>query len=248
MRKPDDPTTASTDGGESFYGRWSRRKGRHRAAPAAPAPEPREPADGNAAGDAPAVPTGAVSAAEEAPRVLTDADMPPLESLGEDDDYSPFLSPGVSDALRGKALRKLFLSSKINVLDGLNDYDEDFTNFAPLGDVVTAEMRYRMEVEAERVRRRAEEEARALAERAPADAERRTDVAAARESGGDDDARQEVGTGQAPEVGPPTEAGRAGEAGAAQAQATGGDAHAGAASGPGPDRGVDSGTGGGRDA
>lgn len=80
--------------------------------------------------------------------VLTDADMPPIESLTEDSDYSGFLSPEVSDELRKQALRKLFLGSGFNICDGLDDYDEDFTSFAKLGDIVTADMRHQMEVEA----------------------------------------------------------------------------------------------------
>ena len=78
--------------------------------------------------------------------MLTDADMPPLESLGEDDDYSGFMSTGVSEELRNLALRKLFRSAKFNVVDGLNDYDDDFTNFEPLGDIITSDMRHQMEV------------------------------------------------------------------------------------------------------
>ena len=39
---------------------------------------------------------------------LTDADMPPLDSLNEDSDYRGFFSPKVSDALRQEALRRLF--------------------------------------------------------------------------------------------------------------------------------------------
>lgn len=85
------------------------------------------------------------AASEERPVLLTDADMPPLDSLGPDSDYSGFLSRGVSRSLRRQALRRLFSSPHLNVVDGLDDYAEDFTGLAPLGDVVTAEMRYRLE-------------------------------------------------------------------------------------------------------
>ena len=61
--------------------------------------------------------------------VLADEDMPPLDSLDEDSDYSDFLSPGVSEALRRRALRKLFSSAVFNIPDGLDDYDDDFTSF-----------------------------------------------------------------------------------------------------------------------
>ncbi len=81
----------------------------------------------------------------EPERLLTDSDMPPLESLGPDSDYSGFLSRGVSEALRKKALARLFRSPAYNVVDGLDDYAEDFTKFAPLGDLVTADMRHQLE-------------------------------------------------------------------------------------------------------
>ena len=91
----------------------------------------------------------------EAP-VLTDADMPPLDSLDEKSDYSGFLSPRVSDELRQLALRKLFLSDCFNVCDGLDDYADDFTSFAKLGDVITADMRHRLQMEAEKARQLAQ--------------------------------------------------------------------------------------------
>ena len=78
---------------------------------------------------------------EEPASELTDADMPPLESLDEDSDFAPFLSTGVSDGLRQQALRILFGQSAFNITDGLNDYDEDFTEFTKLGNVITHEMK-----------------------------------------------------------------------------------------------------------
>jgi hypothetical protein len=75
----------------------------------------------------------------------TDADMPPIESLTESSDYSGFMSPKVSEHLRRQALRKLFSSSSFNVCDGLDDYDEDFTQFTKLGDIVTADMKHQLE-------------------------------------------------------------------------------------------------------
>ncbi len=105
------------------------------------------------------------SAADEAsvdtePAVtLTDADMPAVEDLDADSDYSGFLSQGVSDALRNQALKKLFFSGRFNVVDGLDDYAEDFTRFAALGDIVTAEMRHRIEEAAKRITADGETEA-----------------------------------------------------------------------------------------
>ena len=85
-------------------------------------------------------------------KVLTDEDMPPLDSLDENSDYSGFLSSGVSEALRRRALRKLFSSAVFNIPDGLDDYDDDFTSFAALGDIVTSDMKHQAEMEAERAK------------------------------------------------------------------------------------------------
>lgn len=71
--------------------------------------------------------------------------LPPLDSLGEDDDYSAFLLTGVSPLLRRQALRQLFCSAKYNAVDGLDDYCEDFTQHVPLGNLVPAELRRRLE-------------------------------------------------------------------------------------------------------
>ena len=54
-------------------------------------------------------------------------DLPPLDSLGKDSDFSPFMRPGVPDALRNEALRKLWGSDPVYAnLDGLLEYGEDF--------------------------------------------------------------------------------------------------------------------------
>jgi len=68
--------------------------------------------------------------------------MVPLETLDATSDYSPFLSEGVSSELKKAALKKLFFSGKFAARDGLDDYDDDFTYFEPLGDTVTSDMKY----------------------------------------------------------------------------------------------------------
>ena len=135
--------------------RWARRKravarekkaadeARRRDASRGPSEAARD--GGGSAGDAPE----AVIVEE---RVLTDEDMPSLDSLDQDSDYSGFLSSGVSEGLRRRALRKLFSSAVFNVPDGLDDYDDDFTSFAALGDIVTSDMKHQAEMEAERAK------------------------------------------------------------------------------------------------
>lgn len=56
------------------------------------------------------------------------ADLPPLDSLTKDSDFTPFLQPGVPDIIKHKALRLLWRKDPFfNIRDGLNDYDEDYT-------------------------------------------------------------------------------------------------------------------------
>ena len=121
---------------EPFLARWSRRKQEAREqGTAVPEVEPAAAVD----------PAAATPEPGPEPTLLTDEDMPPIESLTDDADYSGFLSPGVSELLRGQALKRLFSSAKFNVTDGLDDFAEDYTQFAPLGDVVTADMKHQME-------------------------------------------------------------------------------------------------------
>jgi len=89
---------------------------------------------------------------------LTDEDMPSLESLTADSDYTCFMSPKVSDALRRLALRKLFHGAEFNIRDGLDDYDGDYTSFAKLGSIVTADMKHQMEMEIRKKARLLEEQ------------------------------------------------------------------------------------------
>ena len=93
--------------------------------------------------------------------VLTDEDMEPVEELTEDSDFSKFMSPGVSDELRNLALRKMFHAPIFNIRDGLDEYDGDYTSFEKLGDIVTADMRHQMELEANK---KLEQEAKEIAE------------------------------------------------------------------------------------
>jgi hypothetical protein len=124
------------NGDESFLGRWSRLKTEARGREANPAPVP--DSEISPLPDEAAVPT-----VPDAPPPAVE--LPDLELLDQDSDYSAFLTPGVDAALRQRALRKLFSSPKFNVFDGLDTYRDDFTSFPPLGDVVTADMRHHLE-------------------------------------------------------------------------------------------------------
>ena len=147
------PKKIQTDTGDGFLARWSAKKSQSDQ-PLVPAndvleddakvrqPEVEEPE----IADLPHVDSA------DDQKQLGDEDMPDIESLDENSDYSGFLSPGVSDELRRLALRKLFRSQVFNVRDGLDDYDDDFRSFTALGDLITSDMKHQMELAEERKR------------------------------------------------------------------------------------------------
>jgi hypothetical protein len=164
--KPDlsrDPESELAESQGGFLRRWSRRKADARER------DQREPAV-----DAELPPSEQVPATQDTTPAdePTDADMPPVESLDEQSDYRGFMSPKVSENLRRVALRKLFHLPMFNIRDGLDDYDEDFRNVEALGNIITADMRHRMEMEQRKLKQDlAESEAAAEdAEQAPVDA------------------------------------------------------------------------------
>ena len=143
---------------EGFLARWSRRKALSRSGEELPEPPPDSDAAPQEHGDAasataPVAEDAAAEPVEGEDGLAADdvPELPPLESLDEDSDYSAFLGKGVPPDLKRKALQKLFHSPKFNVRDGLDDYDWDFSNPEPLGNIITAEMRYRIERELERL-------------------------------------------------------------------------------------------------
>lgn len=150
----EDKTPPASPESEPFLARWARRKEAVRQSEHEDGQVSEEALAGD---DAPLVESDDASpAADEPERVLTDADMPDIESLTPDSDVSGFFSPGVSEALRKKALRKLFHTSRFNVKDGLDDYDDDYTLLQPLGDTVPWDMKRQQERLEERRRRAAE--------------------------------------------------------------------------------------------
>lgn len=136
-RQPDRPAGSAPErdsADEPFLKRWSRLKADSSAATAreAPVPVPDEAEEARAPDEG----------AEPEPLPPGDEDMPPLESLDESSDFSGFMSPRVSAALRKQALRKLFRSPKFNVISELDDYIDDYRNFPALGDIVTSDMKH----------------------------------------------------------------------------------------------------------
>lgn len=129
---------------EGFASRWSRRK--------------QEVANETVVEDTPDVSEPVVGEEALAEQrldklnALTDEDMPDIETLNEDSDFSGFMSTGVSEALRKMALQKLFHGKAYNIRDGLDEYDGDYTSFEKLDpSVITCDMKHILEVEAEKL-------------------------------------------------------------------------------------------------
>jgi Protein of unknown function (DUF3306) len=105
---------------EDFLGRWSARKLKARPAPR---PEPEE-------AEAPAVgPSGEGAPEKTEAEILDELGLPDPDSLAKGDDFTAFLRAGIPARLRERALRSLWVSDLVLAnLDGLNDYDQDFTD------------------------------------------------------------------------------------------------------------------------
>lgn len=80
----------------------------------------------------------AVDAPEEEPVAqIAPEDLPDVETLDADSDYTMFLGENVPQDLAKLALRKLWRSDPLLAnLDGLNDYDEDFSKVGMVTEVV----------------------------------------------------------------------------------------------------------------
>lgn len=121
---------------ESRLSRWSRRKAETRAGRGAAAPELRQ--DGAAPevreenADLPVDAAKPGETGREAPEQETPPlDLPDIESLTAQSDFTAFMKKGVPKALRRQALRKLWASDPVfNIIDGMEEYGEDFTDAA----------------------------------------------------------------------------------------------------------------------
>ena len=156
MSEPDPRDGSADPADEPFLGRWSRLKAEARKTEAHRAPE-----SDAAPQEAPPAAGSGVPAADAPPAV----ELPDIDRLDQDSDYSAFLAPGVDAELKRRALRKLFHSPKFNVFDGLDTYRDDFTSFPALGSIVTADMRHALERAARELAARAED---AISRDAPA--------------------------------------------------------------------------------
>ena len=132
---------------DDFLSRWSRRKAEARRGlrkkPAAGAPEAAEAEARETAALTDASAPSPEPHAEPLPEDAGEADRAAefedfdFDALDYESDYTQFMGKGVPEAVRRRALRKLWHSNPILAnLDGLNDYDEDFTDAALAVDVL----------------------------------------------------------------------------------------------------------------
>jgi hypothetical protein len=133
------------DTNESALSRWSRRKSLSRTVEADPKLQAESPENILENVSTQEVTDASSDSTPAEVKEFTDEDMPTVESLDENSDYAGFLSAGVSEKLRRAALRKLFHLEIFNVVDGLDDYAEDYTKFEKLGSIITSDMRLQMQ-------------------------------------------------------------------------------------------------------
>ncbi len=109
------------DDEQGFARRWSRLKQESQTGGSVPA----ESDDRVAAEDA------------EAPvEEIDPADLPDINTLDAESDFTPFMQKGVPDDIKNLALRKLWRTNPVFAnLDGLNEYDEDFAAALKAGEV-----------------------------------------------------------------------------------------------------------------
>lgn len=143
---------------ENLFGRWSRLKRQSRTGRpvreatgkkkggAAPVAEPKTVANLAPLAEPEQGATAPPAFSEDAEgRELTPEeqaavrDLPPIDSLDKDSDFTPFLGTNVPEFLKRQALKVLWRSDPVLAnLDGLNDYDEDFSLAGLVENVIAA--------------------------------------------------------------------------------------------------------------
>ncbi|WP_052383829.1 DUF3306 domain-containing protein [Litchfieldella xinjiangensis] len=118
----------------SRWERWSQRKrGLVESEPQRPEPDTTF---------APQEATPSLQADEQATPLATeppaegslDDTLPDPDTLGPGSDFKAFLVSGVSAGLKRRALRRMYAMGNYNVRDGLDDYDQDFSQMRTLAE------------------------------------------------------------------------------------------------------------------
>jgi hypothetical protein len=125
---------------ENFLGRWSRLKEQDRAAAEKPVPQKEQ--------------------AQDKP-----PELPPLDKLTPQSEFSGFMHPKVGDALRRAALKKLFSDPHFNIPDPYEAYSGDWTVGEPIPDEMMATLNQaRTLLFSEEEKKKRDEEEKKLAE------------------------------------------------------------------------------------
>ena len=130
----------------SFFSRWSQRKLDGDKATDVELPEPDKTTDNTQASELtqvskqePSLASEQVSADVSSESLDSSVDSP--EGDGESPSVAQLLVSEASESVKKAALRKLFLSEEFNVRDGLDDYDDDYSNLKSLGEGVADTLR-----------------------------------------------------------------------------------------------------------
>lgn len=99
---------------QDFLRRWSRRKQDAAAQPKAPAPRKDEPAPA----------------------------LPPLDSLSFESDFKDFMHAKVEESVKRAALKKLFSDPRLNVIDQMDIYIDDYTNLETIPQEMLARLQH----------------------------------------------------------------------------------------------------------
>ena len=112
------------EGGETFFSRWSRVKTGSRDTATSRPGAPPEVAPAKADPDS------------------AQPELPPVEDLTLESDFSRFFHPKVDEGMRRAALRKLFSDPHFNVMDGLDVYIDDYSKTEPIPAAMLASLKH----------------------------------------------------------------------------------------------------------
>ena len=114
---------------EDFFSRWSKRS--------------TEPSPPSQQSDSTALHAG--TPAHPSFKSAPPQPLPTLDDVGDltpDSDYSAFVRQEVDAAVKRSALKKLFGHPQINVMDGLDIYIDDYTQFTPISSQMLAALEH----------------------------------------------------------------------------------------------------------
>jgi hypothetical protein len=120
--------------------RWSQRKLAASRAVSSPTPPPVSPPAAAALPPAAASVPGTVAPPDAVVAAPVSVELPAIDSLSLESDFTPFLRPEVDDTLRRQALKKLFAQPAFNVMDGLDVYIDDYGKPDPIAPEIVRQL------------------------------------------------------------------------------------------------------------